>query len=129
MLTNIVTSIENSFSEQMVIGRLNCYFLHIHSLTQMEHRHHLMVIQIAQDALDLLVLDVQSLFPTRRLIIQMFVDTQSMKMVNGNKDNVIYFLNLDTRVHRDKAIILEMRKWMGLSTSVSNAEIGLPDSC
>lgn len=24
---------------------------------------------------------------------------------------------------------MEMRKWMGLSTSVSNAEIGLPSHC
>lgn len=41
----------------------------------------------------------------------------------------IYKIILDTRVHRDKEIILEMRKWMGLSTSVSNADIGLPDNC
>jgi hypothetical protein len=89
MLINIVISIENSFSEQMVIGRLNCYYHHIHLLIQMELKHHLMVIQIVQDVLDLHVLDVQNLFHIRRLTIQMFVDIQFMKMVNGNKDNVI----------------------------------------
>lgn len=36
---------------------------------------------------------------------------------------------LYTRVHRDKAIIMAMRQWMGLSTQVANAQIGLPDSC
>jgi hypothetical protein len=55
----------------------------------MELKHHLMVIQIVQDVLDLLVQDVQNLFHIRRLTIQMFVDIQFMKMVNGNKDNVI----------------------------------------
>jgi alpha-amylase len=34
-----------------------------------------------------------------------------------------------TRVHRDRSIILAMRQFLGLSTSVSNAQIGLPDSC
>jgi alpha-amylase len=34
-----------------------------------------------------------------------------------------------TRVHRDKAIILAMRQWMGLSTNVSNQELGLPANC
>jgi len=34
-----------------------------------------------------------------------------------------------TRVHRDRAIIMAMREWSGLSTNVSNADIGLPDHC
>eukprot|EP00455_Lapot_gusevi_P057805 TRINITY_DN994_c0_g1_i5.p1 TRINITY_DN994_c0_g1~~TRINITY_DN994_c0_g1_i5.p1 ORF type:complete len:629 (-),score=202.72 TRINITY_DN994_c0_g1_i5:126-2012(-) len=34
-----------------------------------------------------------------------------------------------TRVHRDRSIIMAMRSWMGLPTNVSNAQIGLPDSC
>ena len=34
-----------------------------------------------------------------------------------------------TRVHRDRAIVMAMRAWMGLPTNVSNAEIGLPPSC
>ncbi|KAJ5072266.1 alpha-amylase [Anaeramoeba ignava] len=34
-----------------------------------------------------------------------------------------------TRVHRDKSIIMAMRAWMGLSTDVSNADIGIPDNC
>lgn len=60
----------------------------------------------------------------------MFVVILYIKMVNGNRENVnYYFISLDTRVHRDKEIIMEMRKWMGLSTSVSNAEIGLPNQC
>lgn len=61
----------------------------------------------------------------------MFVVILYIKMDNGNKENVIILINifLDTRVHRDKEIIIEMRRWMGLSTSVSNAEIGLPDHC
>jgi alpha-amylase len=34
-----------------------------------------------------------------------------------------------TRVHRDKAIVLAMRKWMELSTDKSNAELGIPEGC
>lgn len=34
-----------------------------------------------------------------------------------------------TRVHRDRAIILAMRQWIGLPTNVTNSEIGLPDAC
>ncbi|KAJ6241498.1 alpha-amylase [Anaeramoeba flamelloides] len=34
-----------------------------------------------------------------------------------------------TRTHRDKDIIMAMRGWMGLDTSVSNSDIGIPDSC
>ena len=34
-----------------------------------------------------------------------------------------------TRTHRDKSIILAMREWMGLSTDVTNEEIGLPSQC
>jgi len=34
-----------------------------------------------------------------------------------------------TRVHRDRSVIMAMRKWMGLSTSVSNEQIGLPSNC
>jgi alpha-amylase len=34
-----------------------------------------------------------------------------------------------TRVHRDKAIIMAMRQWMGLPTNVTNEEIGLPAHC
>lgn len=34
-----------------------------------------------------------------------------------------------TRVHRDRAIILAMRQWMGLSADVSNVDIGLPPQC
>ena len=34
-----------------------------------------------------------------------------------------------TRVHRDMTIILSMRRWMGLSTSVSASDLGLPSSC
>lgn len=60
----------------------------------------------------------------------MYVVILYIKMVNGNKENVNIYINiLDTRVHRDKEIIMEMRRWMGLSTSVSNAEIGLPNHC
>lgn len=34
-----------------------------------------------------------------------------------------------TRVHRDRQIIMAMRRWLGLSTDVSNTELGLPDHC
>lgn len=34
-----------------------------------------------------------------------------------------------TRVHRDMSIILAMRQWMGLSTSVSAQDVGLPSQC
>ena len=34
-----------------------------------------------------------------------------------------------TRVHRDMSIILAMRQWMGLSTSVSATDLGLPSNC
>ena len=35
-----------------------------------------------------------------------------------------------TRVHRDREIILAMRKWMGLQyQAISNENIGLPESC
>eukprot|EP00827_Trimyema_finlayi_P004741 TRINITY_DN483_c0_g1_i2.p1 TRINITY_DN483_c0_g1~~TRINITY_DN483_c0_g1_i2.p1 ORF type:complete len:133 (+),score=38.25 TRINITY_DN483_c0_g1_i2:67-465(+) len=48
--------------------------------------------------------------------------------VNGSgsgwsKDNVY------TRTHRDYQIILAMRQWMGLSTNVSPADVGLPSNC
>jgi len=34
-----------------------------------------------------------------------------------------------TRVHRDKTIVLAMRAWMNLSTSVTNSQLGLPANC
>ena len=34
-----------------------------------------------------------------------------------------------TRTHRDKTVIMAMRKWMHLSTNVTNAQVGLPNAC
>jgi alpha-amylase len=34
-----------------------------------------------------------------------------------------------TRVHRDKSIIMAMRKWMNLPLDVSNEDLGLPNQC
>ncbi|KAH3746185.1 alpha amylase domain protein [Pelomyxa schiedti] len=34
-----------------------------------------------------------------------------------------------TRTHRDKSVILAMRKWMHMSTDLSNTDMGLPSNC
>eukprot|EP00128_Syssomonas_multiformis_P001790 Colp12_sorted_trinity150504_noHs@268 len=34
-----------------------------------------------------------------------------------------------TRVHRDRAIVLAMRQWMGLPTNLSNEQLGIPARC
>lgn len=36
---------------------------------------------------------------------------------------------LYTRVHRDRSIILAMRRWMGLPTQLTNEDLGLNASC
>lgn len=43
---------------------------------------------------------------------------------NGSWQNGVY-----TRVHRDFKIIKALRQWMGLSTNVSPADVGLPSHC
>eukprot|EP00727_Mastigamoeba_balamuthi_P001792 m51a1_g1161 hypothetical protein (861) ;mRNA; r:330037-333715 len=40
-----------------------------------------------------------------------------------------YDMTVYTRTHRDKAVVLAMRRWMKMSTSVSNADLGLPSKC
>ena len=53
-------------------------------------------------------------------------DSCGYSMIQGGK----WTQGKYTRVHRDKEIILSMRKWMGLSTlDVSNADLGLPEQC
>lgn len=129
MLIDIDILIENYSLEQMVIGKLNYYYHLIHLLIKLVLKHHLMVILIVLDVLDQHVLDVLNQYHIKKHIILMYVVILYIKMVNGNKENVNIYIILDTRVHRDKEIIMEMRRWMGLSTSVSNAEIGLPSHC
>eukprot|EP01100_Stratorugosa_tubuloviscum_P003102 TRINITY_DN1732_c1_g1_i1.p1 TRINITY_DN1732_c1_g1~~TRINITY_DN1732_c1_g1_i1.p1 ORF type:complete len:881 (-),score=384.24 TRINITY_DN1732_c1_g1_i1:102-2744(-) len=55
------------------------------------------------------------------------VSTSYSKAFDNNSCG--YDSNNYTRVHRDKSIIMSMRQWMHLSTSVSNSQIGLPDNC
>ena len=43
---------------------------------------------------------------------------------NGSWQQGVY-----TRVHRDFKIIKAMRQWLGLSTSISPRDVGLPDNC
>ena len=44
--------------------------------------------------------------------------------LENNWNNGVY-----TRVHRDKGIIIEMRKWMGLPVDRNNEQLGLPNHC
>ena len=76
------------------------------------------------------------------LLISAAVQPRALAFVLSS-DQASYVIDLDhgcsvsgawaqgvyTRVHRDRAIVMAMRAWMGLPTNVSNAEIGLPASC
>jgi hypothetical protein len=44
--------------------------------------------------------------------------------LQNNWDNGVY-----TRPHRDRSVIIEMRKWMGIPADRSNEQLGLPSHC
>lgn len=61
-----------------------------------------------------------------------------MPKVKAHRDDACGYTNLQngnwvegeyTRVHRDFKIIKSMRQWMGLSTSISPVDVGLPANC